>query len=97
MTFQLPKETAQLKEGAGADIATARCRTCHSVDCISTQPSNKGKAFWDAEAQKMTNVCRASISPSMTSTRLWKSPSVGRCGCIWPTSISIARGCSGSW
>ena len=25
-----------------------------------------------------------------------KSPSAGRCGCIWPTFICIARGCSGS-
>ena len=63
LTFQLPDETAQLKEGPGADIASTRCQTCHSVDYISTQPSNKGKAFWDAEVQKMIKVFKAQISP----------------------------------
>ena len=63
-TIQLPEETAQFKAGPGADIATTRCRTCHSVDYISTQPPNKGRAFWDAEVQKMVKVFKASIGPS---------------------------------
>ncbi|HME83272.1 MAG TPA: cytochrome c [Roseiarcus sp.] len=64
LTFQLPEETAQLKASPGADIATTRCSACHSVDYISTQPSNKGKAFWDAEVQKMIKVFKAQIGPS---------------------------------
>jgi mono/diheme cytochrome c family protein len=64
MTFQLPEETAQFKAGPGADIATTRCRTCHSVDYISTQPPNKGKAFWEAEVQKMMKVFKAPIGPA---------------------------------
>jgi mono/diheme cytochrome c family protein len=64
MTFELPEETAAFKPGPGVDIATARCRTCHSVDYISIQPPNKGKAFWEAEVQKMIKVYKAQIDPS---------------------------------
>ncbi|HMD48811.1 MAG TPA: hypothetical protein VKG79_06925 [Bryobacteraceae bacterium] len=64
MTFQLPEETAVFKPGPGVETATARCRTCHSVDYISTQPPNRGKFFWETEVQKMTKVFKAQISPS---------------------------------
>ena len=36
-----------------------------------------------------------STARAKTSTRHSKSPSAGRCGCIWRTLIPIARGCSG--
>ena len=64
MTFQLPEETAVFKPGPGVEIATAHCGACHSVDYISTQPPNRGKAFWEAEVQKMMKVFKAKISPS---------------------------------
>jgi|SRR6516225_5741864 cytochrome c553 len=60
IVHQLPAETAQLKPGRGVDTAAA-CAKCHSVDYISTQPSGKGKAFWQAEVQKMIKVYKAPI------------------------------------
>jgi hypothetical protein len=63
LTYELPNETAVLKPGAGADTA-AVCGACHSVDYITTQPSKKGKAFWDAEVQKMVKVYKAPIEPA---------------------------------
>ncbi len=60
LTYDLPSETAVLKPGPGADTAIV-CTACHSADYISTQPSNKGKAFWDAEVQKMIKLYKAPI------------------------------------
>ncbi len=60
MVYQLPPETAQLKPGPGVDTAIV-CTACHSADYISTQPSGKGKAFWQAEVQKMIKVYKAPI------------------------------------
>ena len=60
MLYQLPPETAQLKPGPGVDTAIV-CTACHSADYISTQPSEKGKAFWQAEVQKMIKVYKAPI------------------------------------
>jgi hypothetical protein len=60
MLYQLPPETAQLKPGPGVDTAIV-CTACHSADYISTQPSRKGKAFWQAEVQKMIKVYKAPI------------------------------------
>lgn len=37
---------------------------CHSADYITTQPSNMGKAFWEAEVQKMIKVFKAPIDPA---------------------------------
>jgi sulfite dehydrogenase (cytochrome) subunit B len=59
--YQLPQETAELKPGAGVESAQV-CGACHSVDYISTQPSKKGKAFWEAEVQKMIKVYKAPIA-----------------------------------
>jgi hypothetical protein len=61
ITYQLPDETADLKQGPGEDSAQA-CRACHSADYISTQPSKRGKAFWGAEVQKMIKVFKAPIA-----------------------------------
>ena len=60
MVYQLPPEAVQLKPGRGVDTAVA-CAKCHSADYISTQPSGKGKAFWEAEVQKMIKVYKAPI------------------------------------
>ena len=63
LTYELPSETAALKPGPGAETAGV-CLACHSADYISTQPANKGKAFWEAEVQKMIKVYKAPINPS---------------------------------
>jgi hypothetical protein len=60
MIYQLPPETAQLKPGPGVDTAIV-CTACHSADYISTQPPGKGKAFWQAEVQKMIKIYKAPI------------------------------------
>ena len=60
VVYQLPPKTAELKPGPGVETA-AVCRTCHSADYISTQPSGKGKAFWQAEVQKMIKIYKAPI------------------------------------
>jgi len=61
LTYKLPHETAELKPGPGVDNAII-CLACHSADYISTQPPGKGRAFWDAEVQKMIKAFQAPIS-----------------------------------
>jgi sulfite dehydrogenase (cytochrome) subunit B len=61
MVYQLPPETAELKPGPGVETAIV-CTACHSADYISTQPSGKGKAFWQAEVQKMVKAYKAPIA-----------------------------------
>jgi hypothetical protein len=60
MVYELPPETAELKPGPGVETAIV-CTACHSADYISTQPSRKGKAFWQAEVQKMVKAYKAPI------------------------------------
>jgi mono/diheme cytochrome c family protein len=48
----LPPETAKLKPGEGAELATAQCLLCHSADYIATQPRLVRPA-WKASVQKM--------------------------------------------
>jgi len=60
MVYQLPPETAKLKPGPGVETAIV-CTACHSADYLSTQPPGKGKAFWQAEVQKMIKVYKAPI------------------------------------
>jgi sulfite dehydrogenase (cytochrome) subunit B len=60
MVYQLPPEKAELKPGPGVETA-AVCQACHSADYIATQPPGKGKAFWQAEVQKMIKVYKAPI------------------------------------
>lgn len=62
INYQLPNETADLKPGPGVETAIL-CRACHSADYISTQPPKRGKAFWEAEVQKMIKVYKAPINP----------------------------------
>jgi mono/diheme cytochrome c family protein len=61
LTIELPKETAQLKDAPGVDLATRRCATCHSFDYVAIQPPGKPLAFWKAEVEKMKKVYGASI------------------------------------
>jgi sulfite dehydrogenase (cytochrome) subunit B len=61
--YQLPDETAELKPGPGVETAIV-CQACHSADYISTQPPGEGKAFWQAEVQKMIKVYKAPIAES---------------------------------
>ena len=63
LAYQLPDETAELKPGPGVKTAIV-CEACHSADYISTQPPREGKAFWQAEVQKMIKVYRAPIGES---------------------------------
>jgi hypothetical protein len=67
LTYELPADTAELKPGSGAKTAAA-CGGCHSVDYIATQPSQRGKAFWDAGVQKMIKVFKAPIDPQGAAT-----------------------------
>ncbi len=60
MVYQLPPETAELKPGPGVETAGV-CIACHSADYMRTQPPGKGKAFWQAEVQKMIKVYKAPI------------------------------------
>ncbi|MBS0326104.1 MAG: cytochrome c [Proteobacteria bacterium] len=61
LKIELPVETAAFKRGPGADAANEQCRTCHSVDYITTQPRDKPLAFWKAEVEKMKKVYGAPI------------------------------------
>ena len=63
LTYEPPGETARLKPGPGVDAAIV-CLACHSADYLSTQPSKKGKAFWEAEVQKMMKVFKAPVDPA---------------------------------
>jgi sulfite dehydrogenase (cytochrome) subunit B len=67
ITYQLPDETAEFKQGPGVETAVV-CQACHSADYISTQPSKKGKAFWGAEVQKMIKVFKAPIADADAAT-----------------------------
>jgi hypothetical protein len=50
--FKLPGETARLRPGPGAELASASCLLCHSADYISTQPPMTAAA-WQAAVIKM--------------------------------------------
>ena len=63
LVYRLPDETAGLKPDPGVEAA-AVCEACHSADYITTQPPKEGKAFWQAEVQKMIKVYKAPIAES---------------------------------
>jgi len=60
--LMLPPETAKLKEGPGAELATANCLLCHSADYISTQP-RLSRAGWKASVEKMRQKYGAPMAP----------------------------------
>jgi mono/diheme cytochrome c family protein len=57
----LPPETAGLKQGAGAELASGQCLICHSAEYISTQPLLP-RAFWKASVEKMQKKYGAPIT-----------------------------------
>jgi len=59
--WKLPPETAKLERGDGAEIATAQCIACHSLDYISTQP-RMNRAGWTATVTKMKEKYGAPIT-----------------------------------
>ena len=61
LKIELPQETATLRPGAGSDLATRQCMTCHSADYVTIQPPGKPLAFWKAEVEKMKKVYGAPI------------------------------------
>ena len=61
LRIDLPEETATLKPGPGADLATGHCLICHSAEYVTTQPRDKPLAFWKAEVEKMKKVYGAPI------------------------------------
>ena len=61
ITIELPAESSSLKPGAGSELATRQCATCHSADYVAIQPPGKPLAFWRAEVEKMKKVYGAPI------------------------------------
>lgn len=61
LRIELPKETATLKPGPGADMANGQCLICHSAEYVATQPRDKPLAFWKAEVEKMKKVYGAPV------------------------------------
>ncbi|MBO0733702.1 MAG: cytochrome c [Methylocapsa sp.] len=68
VTYGLPEVTFTFRPGPGMETAQNNCLTCHSVDYISTQPPNRGKAFWEAEITKMIKSYHAPISETDAKT-----------------------------
>lgn len=62
VTYELPDATLTYRPGPGMETAQSNCLTCHSSDYVSTQPPNRGKAFWEAEVTKMVKAYHAPIS-----------------------------------
>ena len=61
VSYRLPPENTALKQGPGLDSVVSNCATCHSLDYISTQPPQRGEAFWQAEVAKMGTAYGAQI------------------------------------
>jgi sulfite dehydrogenase (cytochrome) subunit B len=68
VSYDLPEATLTYRLGPGMETAQNNCITCHSVDYISTQPPNRGKAYWEAEVTKMIKVYHAPISEADAKT-----------------------------
>jgi sulfite dehydrogenase (cytochrome) subunit B len=67
-TYELPEATAAFKPGPGMEAAESNCTACHSTDYVNFQPPKKGKAFWEAEVQKMIKVYHATIGEADAKT-----------------------------
>ncbi|TAM91589.1 cytochrome c [bacterium] len=63
VSVTLPAERQLFKDGAGADLARAKCQICHSSDYVFTQPPMT-RAQWLAEVTKMKNVYGAPLEES---------------------------------
>jgi len=60
LKIELPIETATLKSAPGAELVTAQCIVCHSVEYISTQPPLP-RAYWQGAVVKMQQKYAAPI------------------------------------
>jgi len=61
VSITLPPESVVLKGGTGLDQTQTACRTCHSLDYITTQPGS-GAAQWQGVVTKMMKVYGAPLS-----------------------------------
>ncbi len=60
--YALPEERViTLPPGPGADLATAHCAACHSLDYLTTQPPGLGEKKWASTISKMVDVYGADI------------------------------------
>ena len=68
-SIQLPPDnpSAQIKSGAGEEVARKNCGFCHSTDYIVIQPHLTAQQ-WDAEVKKMIAVYGAPISAADAKT-----------------------------
>ncbi|BAI98381.1 sulfite:cytochrome C oxidoreductase subunit B [Sphingobium sp. TA15] len=63
--YRLPDERPiVLPPGDGAELTTAICSACHSLDYVTTQPRGKGTQFWKDSVGKMIKVYGAPIEPA---------------------------------
>lgn len=60
--YKLPDEKAELRPGAGVEVAQNNCLSCHSADYVNTQPPRLGVKFWQAEVSKMVKAYHAPVS-----------------------------------
>lgn len=60
--WKLPADEPKLKEAPGAELVTASCILCHSVDYISTQPKFS-RDQWKATLTKMQQKFGAPLNP----------------------------------
>jgi cytochrome c5 len=61
VSITLPAEHTALPPGPGSEVTETRCRLCHSLDYIWTQPRG-GRAQWQGVVTKMQKVFGAPIS-----------------------------------
>ena len=62
LTYKLPDETAELKPGPGRGaLLSSASPAIRPTTCQHPAVRDKGKAFWDAEVQKMIKVYKAPI------------------------------------
>lgn len=62
LKIELPAETAALKKAPGAELVTAQCIVCHSVEYISTQPPLP-RTYWQGAVVKMQQKFGAPVAP----------------------------------
>jgi hypothetical protein len=56
------EESIQLHEGAGRELAAARCAICHSLDYIANNAPVLDRGGWQKEIQKMRDKFGAPIT-----------------------------------
>jgi hypothetical protein len=61
VTITLPAEPGGLRPGPGVEVTETQCRSCHSLDYITTQPPG-GIKQWEGVVTKMIKVFGAPIT-----------------------------------